>query len=317
MRLLICSVLFTAWVHAQAPIRLAPMTEGGGAILPAQKVGPNDLIAVSVYDSPEFTRMVRVGSDGTMRLPMLKQRIKAEGLMPSDLEESIATALTDEGLIVDPFVTVTIAEYHSRPISVMGAVKLPITFQADSPVSLLEALARAGGLSAEAGPEILISRVQTGPDSAPTTLVQRIPVKALIDAADPGVNVKLSGGEEIRVPEAGKIYIVGNVKKPGAFTLQNGNETTILKAVALAEGLLPFAGKQAFIYRLEGGTGSKNEIPVELTRIMERKSPDAPLMENDILYIPDNKRQRMTIGALEKLIMIGGGAAAALVYTLR
>ncbi|HXB66777.1 MAG TPA: polysaccharide biosynthesis/export family protein [Candidatus Acidoferrales bacterium] len=257
MLLLICSALFSLYVHGQAPVRPAPMADGG-ANLPAQKVGPNDMIAISVYDSPEFTRMVRVGADGTMRLPMLKQRIKAEGLMPSDLEDRIAAALTAEGLIVDPFVTVTMAEYHSRPVSVMGAVRLPVTFQADSPVTLLDALAKAGGLSADAGSEILISRAQTGPDSAATTLVQRVQVKLLIDAADPESNVRLAGGEEIRVPEAGRIYIVGNVKKPGAFTLQNGSETTILKALALAEGLLPFAAKQAFIYRLEGGTGSKN-----------------------------------------------------------
>jgi polysaccharide export outer membrane protein len=316
MRFMICSVVFTLCIHAQAPVRPVLMGEGG-ANLPAQKVGPNDMIAISVYDSPEFTRTVRVGADGVIRLPMLKQRIKAEGLMPSDLEDKIAEALTDEGILVDPFVIVTIAEYHHLPISVMGAVRLPVTFEADSPITLLDALAKAGGLSPEAGPEILLSRVQTGPDTAATTLVQRITVKALIDAADPEVNVKLSGGEEIRVPEAGKIYIVGNVRKPGAVTLQGGSEITILKAVALAEGLLPFAGKQAYIYRREGGTDSKNEIPIELTKIMERKSPDAPLMANDILYIPDNKRQRLTIGALEKLLLVGGGVAGALVYSLR
>jgi len=316
MRLMICSVVFTLCIHAQAPVRPAPLAESGGN-LPEQKVGPNDMIAISVYDSPEFTRTVRIGADGIVRLPMLKQRIKAEGLMPSDLEDKIAAALTDEGILVDPFVIVTIAEYHSRPINVMGAVRGPVTFQADSPVTLLDALARAGGLSPEAGPEILISRVQTSPDSAATTLVQRIPVKTLIDGSDPEANVKLSGGEEVRIPEAGKIYVVGNVRKPGAFTLENGSETTILKAVAIAEGLLPYAGKQAFIYRREGGADAKNEIPIELSKIMERKSPDSPLMANDILYIPDNKRQRMTIGALEKLLMIGGGVAGALIYTLR
>ena len=320
MRVMICSVVFALSIYAQAPVRPAPMTmttTDGGANLPAQKVGPNDMIAISVYDSPEFTRTVRVGADGDIRLPMLKQHIQAEGLMPSDLEDKIAAALTDEGILVDPFVNVTIAEYHHQPISVMGAVKLPVTFESDSPITLLDALAKAGGLSPEAGPVILVSRVQTSPDTAPTTLVQRILVKALIDAADPEVNVKLAGGEEIRVPEAGKIYIVGNVKKPGAFTLENGSETTILKAVALAEGLLPFAGKQAFIYRREGGADSKNEIPIELGKIMDRKSADAPLMANDILYIPDNKRQRLTIGALEKILLIGGGVAGALVYTLR
>src|SRR5437868_6533686 len=152
---------------------------------------------------------------------MLKQRIQADGIMPGDLEGAIAAALIEEELIVDPFVTVTIAEYHSRPISVMGAVKMPITFQAESPVSLLDALARAGGLSAEAGPEILISRARVSPatagaDAARTDtaeldaglppLVQRIPLKALIDAADPEENVKLTGGEEVRVPEAAKIF---------------------------------------------------------------------------------------------------------------
>ena len=78
---------------------------------------------ISVYDAPELTRTVRVGADGFMRLPMLKQRIKAEGLMPGELEAAIAAALVAEQLMVDPFVTVTIAEYNSRPISVAGAVR--------------------------------------------------------------------------------------------------------------------------------------------------------------------------------------------------
>src|SRR3954451_24313081 len=93
------------------------------ANLPAQKIGPRDLIAMQVYDSPELTRTVRIGADGYVRLPMLKQRIKAEGMMPAELEATIAKALEDEGIIIDPFVTITVAEYSSRPISVAGAVK--------------------------------------------------------------------------------------------------------------------------------------------------------------------------------------------------
>src|SRR5438874_13823840 len=88
------------------------------ANLPAQKIGPRDLVAIQVYDSPELTRSVRIGADGFLRLSMLKQRVKAEGLMPAELEAAIATALQDEGLIVEPLVTVTVAEYSSRPISV-------------------------------------------------------------------------------------------------------------------------------------------------------------------------------------------------------
>jgi len=296
-----------------APAQVRPAPEAAYANLPAQRIGANDLVAVSVYDVPELTRTVRVGADGLMRLPMLKQRIKADGLMPSELETAIATALVAEQLIVDPFVTVTIAEYNSRPISVAGAVKQPLTFQASGPVTLLEAITKAGGLAPEAGPEILVSRAQSAPDGSVTALVQRVLVKGLIDAADPALNITLIGGEEIRVPEVGRVYVIGNVKKPGAFTVQDGVESTVLKMLALSEGLTPYASKDAYIYRREAN-GGKNEIQIPLSKIMERKAPDAPLLANDILYVPDNKGRRMTLGALEKVLAFGAGASTALIY---
>jgi len=210
---------------------------------------------------------------------------------------------------VDPFVTVTIAEYHSRPISVSGAVKMPLVFQAEGPVSLLEALARAQGLREDAGPEVLVSRSQPGPDGNAVMLTRRVTVRSLINEADPLVNIKLTGGEEIRVPEVSKIYVVGNVKKPGAFPVQDGSETTVLQILALTEGLEPFANKNAFIYRREA-SGSKNEIPVQLDKILQRKSPDVPLIGNDILYIPDNRGKRIGVKAIEAIVAAASGAGA-------
>jgi polysaccharide export outer membrane protein len=246
---------------------------------------------------------------------MLKTRVKADGLYPADLEVAIATALREGDILVDPYVTVTIAEYHSRPISISGAVKMPVVFQADGPTTLLEALARAQGLREDAGREILVSHSQPGPDGKPITLTRRILVRGLIDEADPDLNVKLLGGEEIRVPEVGKIYVVGNVKKPGVFPVQDGSDTTVLQALALAEGLLPYPNHQAFIYRREGA-GTKNEIPVELGKIMQRKSPDVPLTANDILYIPEDHGKKLGVAALEKILLFGSTAGAtALIYT--
>jgi len=223
--------------------------------------------------------------------------------------------LQDEQIIVDPFVTVTVAEYNSHPISVAGAVKQPLTFQATGPVTLLEAVTRAGGLAPEAGPEILVTRTQAGPDGTVSALVQRILVKGLIDAADPTLNIVLTGGEEVRVPESGKVYVIGNIKMPGAYPMGDGTETTVLKMLALSQGLMPFAAKEAYIYRREGN-GSKNEIPIPLNKIMERKAPDTPLIANDILYVPDNKGRRLTLGALEKILILGSGAGAAAIYAL-
>jgi polysaccharide export outer membrane protein len=287
-----------------------------GANLPAQAAGFNDLIAVSVYDAPELSRTIRVGADGYIRLPMLKQRVRADGLYPSDLEAAIAVALRQEQILVDPFVTVTIAEYHSRPISVAGAVKMPLVFQAESSITLLEAVARAQGLREDAGREILVSRSQPGPEGKPIMLTRRVSVRGLIDDADPDLNLQLVGGEEIRVPEVSKIYVMGNVKKPGAYPVQDGSDTTIMQMLALAEGLMPFANRQAFIYRREAG-GDKNEIPVALDKIMKRRSPDVTLTANDILYIPDNHGKRLGIAALEKVLMFGTAAGTAMIYAGR
>ena len=291
----------------------AEAREAAGANLPIQRIGTNDLLAVSVYGTPELSRSVRVDSEGFIRLPMLMRRIKAQGSMPVEVEAAIAEALREEQLIVDPFVTVTVAEYASRPISVTGAVRRPLTFQADAPLTLLEALARAEGLTPEAGGEILVSRQASG--SGQAALASRIPVKTLVEGADPRLNIRLEGGEEVRVPEAGRIYMVGNVKKPGALPVQDGSGMSLLKALAQAEGLMPYAAKRAFIYRKEAA-GSNNEIAVELKQVLERKAPDVPLLANDILYIPDNKGGRLSAAVLEKILLFGAGASSALIYTL-
>ena len=306
------------FAQQQQPTDRRPSQDGTyqGANLPAQPLGANDLIAVSVYDSPEFSRTVRVSDDGFIRLPMLKERVKAEGMMPAAMETAIAEALVREKLLIEPFVTVTVAEYQSRPISVSGAVRMPIVFQAEKgQTTLLEGITKAQGLREDAGQEILVTSTQPGPDGKPLQLTRRILARGLLDASDPTLNLQLYGGEQVRVPEVGKIYVVGNVKKPGAFPVQSGGDTTILQLLALSEGLDAFSENQAFIYRREA-SGSKNEIPIQLKSILQRKSPDVPLVANDILYIPDSRRKHLTLSIIEKVLLFGSTAgASALVYS--
>lgn len=298
---------------AQVPARQPSVANlsDSSSNLPVQKIGIDDLIGISTYDSPELTRTVRVGTDGTIRLPMIKARIPVVGLLPSEAESAIAAELVKDQVLVDPIVTVSLVESRSRPIVVSGAVKKPITFQASGDVTLLDALARAEGLALEAGPEILISKIQRGPDGQPVTFTQRIAVKALIDHADPELNLRLRGGEQIRVPEAGRVYVVGNVKKPGAFVIHDASETTVLRAISLSEGLLPFTAENAYIYRTEGGSAGKNQIPIDLKKILDRKAPDVALLPNDVLFIADRSGRRGLIHALE---IIGGGAGGAAIY---
>jgi polysaccharide export outer membrane protein len=200
-------------------------------------------------------------------------------------------------------VKVTVVEYHSRPISVLGAVHKPVTFQSVGKVTLIDALARAEGLTNEAGTEALVTR---------NGAIEHVSLKKLIKEADPSVNYELRGGEEIRIPEAGKIFVVGNVRKPGAFPVRDANDNSVLRMVALSEGLLPFAAKEAYIYR-RGADGAKQEIPVPLEKIMQRKSPDVSLETDDLFYVPDNKTRRTALTVIDRITAFGSATASGLV----
>lgn len=284
--------------------------------LPAQPIGPDDLVSVSVYDSPELSRTIRVSGDGTLRLPMLAKRIPAQGKMPSDLETAIANELKAEGILVDPVVSVSIAEYRSRPISVTGEVRTPTTFQAMPGATLLDAVTRAQGLTDEAGPDIIVTRSTRGDDGKVHEITQRVPAKGLLENSDGALNLALYGGEQIRVPSAGRIYVVGNVKNPGAIKVHETNDATVFKVVAMSQGLLPYTQKVAYIYRKEAGQAGQDGIPVQLAEIMKRKAPDMALLPNDILYIPENGAKKTAYGVLEKTLLISAGFGSAIIYTV-
>jgi polysaccharide biosynthesis/export protein len=310
-RTLCYALALTGCAYAQQPATPSSGYSYSYSNLPTQPVGPDDLLALSVYDSPELTRTVRVDVNGNIRLPMLKDPIQVGGMVPPQMESAIAQALMKDKVLVDPIVTVTIVEYQSRPVNVVGAVKTPLVFQATRPIPLLDAIARAGGMREDAGSDIVVSR-QVVKDGKPSRETQTIPVRKLIDNADPSLNVMLHGGEEVLVPEALKIYVVGNVKRPGAYPVRDDEETTILQMLALSEGLAPYSAKVAYVYRRAPG-GTKTEVPVELAKIMKRKSPDVPLKANDILYIPDNKGQRLTAQTIDRLAGLGTATATDLI----
>jgi polysaccharide biosynthesis/export protein len=279
------------------------------ASLPAGPLGPNDLLQVSVYGVPGLSRPARVSTEGEITLPMLPEPIRAEGLLPQDLEPVIAKAFERAGILVDPIITVTVTEYRSRPITVSGAVKVPLTFQAAGPVTLLEAIAKANGLTPEAGPEIIVSYPKTADSERPDV---RISAPNLMDGRE-GLNLSLSGGENIRVPASGKVFVLGNVKKPGAFRSEDPTDTSVLRVLAMSEGLAPFASKTAYVYRAQADGSPRTEIPIELRQIIERKQPDVTLQANDILYIPDDKHRRITVNTLERLAAFGAGTASGVI----
>jgi polysaccharide export outer membrane protein len=312
MKLTFCLVVMVPFLApaqmTQQPTSLTQTTTGTN--LPSMAIGPNDLLQIAVYQSPELSGSVRVDSQGFIQIPMVERQISAKGLYPRELEGRVAEALVSENLVVNPVVRVTIAEYQSRTVSVVGEVHHPLTFQAAGDVTLLDAIARAEGISSTAGDELLITEGQPHPG----TVVRRVSIKDLMSGKSPELNLALQGGEEIRVPKQGRFSVVGNVRKPGQFSINRDDQPTVLNAVAESEGLTPYAGDRAYIYRAADTRQAKEQIPVDLHKIMERKAPDVALQAGDLLYIPDNRNKRITLGTLDKLFAAGSVTGSALVY---
>jgi protein involved in polysaccharide export with SLBB domain len=121
-------------------------------------IGSGDLISLSVFDVPELSRDLRVSQSGAVNIPLVPPRLQLAGLTELQAAQKIAEVLEANGLVSHPQVDVTVKERRSKPITIVGAVAHPMVYEADRRVTLLEALAEAGGVSNDAGDTVLITR---------------------------------------------------------------------------------------------------------------------------------------------------------------
>ncbi len=300
-----------AWpIRSQAPQSEAQANgEIWAANLGDEAVGPDDLIYITVEGSPELTRSYRISAEGAITLPISDAELKVAGQTPPVVARAVARSLVEDHVLVAPVVSVAVLDYRSRRVSVVGAVRSPAVMPAVGNLRLLDAIAHAQGIAPEAGPELIVTRNESAGHAAGPI---RIPIKDLLSGQDPELNLILHGGEEIRVPEAPKLFIVGNVRNPGAYPLNEMGGTTLLKALAMSQGVLSFTARNAYVYRESAGSG-RQEIAVPLREILHRKSPDIGLLPNDILYIPENTKAHLSADVLDKIANFGGSTASGLI----
>jgi polysaccharide export outer membrane protein len=286
-----------------------PMNPSAAATvnLPFQPLGPSDLVRVTVTDSPELSQTFRVDPHGNLNLPLLREPLHATGLFPDQLRDNLSQALRSQHLLVNPVVDVAVVEYRSRDVIVGGAVKTPATLQETGNLHLLDALSQAGGLLPEAGPEITVER----PDGSS----QKIPLRGLYDGLHPELNIALLAGSRVRVPTCDRVFVVGDVKRPGAFPFLDPHDTTVLQLLALSGGLDSFSRNKAYIYRLVAGNAQKTEIEVPLRRILDRKAADVTLAPNDILYVPTNGKLKASASVLNHVTGMGNTAVSAAIWS--
>jgi polysaccharide export outer membrane protein len=284
-------------------------------------IGSGDLLDIEVFEVPELSREIRVNQSGYIALPLIPTKIRAEGLTAFQLQDKLAELLQTNGLVTSPQVSVNVKEEHSQPITVIGAVKNPMVFEAVRSTTLLEVLSSAGGIADDAGNVVLVTRNGSGAPpadsnngggadaNAPQTFT--INLDDLLDTGDSRFNIPLEGGDVVSVPRAGIVYVVGAVARPGGFVMANDHqEVTTLKALALAGGTTSTArATQAVILRNNAVTGQKEQLPVDLKKVMNLKGPDVTLLPNDILFVPDSASKRAWQKTGNVMLSLGSGVA--------
>jgi polysaccharide export outer membrane protein len=193
-------------------------------------IGNGDMLAIEVFDVKELSRDVRVSQTGSIGIPLVPVRLHVSGLTETQAEQKIAEVLAANGLVSHAEVSVTVKERKSKPITVVGAVAHPVVYQADRQITLLEVLAEAGGLSNDAGDEVIITRpaqTMSFDDSEPPPIgaVDAVPAKSQ------PIQHEAKPGDTAAPPSASSLSAVA-VEPPELSAQSNSSEKSINGASA-------------------------------------------------------------------------------------
>jgi polysaccharide biosynthesis/export protein len=289
--------------------------EGGGVIGPDYKLGPEDVVAITVFDLPEMTQTARVENDGTINVKLLG-RVPAAGLTTTELKKELQR---DWGktYLENPIVSIFIKQFHSTPVSVVGAVAKPGLYQLPGPRSLVQVIAMAGGVNmpgtaggnmqggAPAGRWAYITRKGGFADLKPTEGIQKLaPDQVKVDLGrllyshDTALDLQVKPFDTITVSKAGLVYVVGAVQRSGGFTLEDVDSLTALQALSLAQGCAGSCNMHhdAIIRRLPNGTRQLTFI--NLGKIMKGKAKDPILKANDMLIVPNSMMKSIGLSSI-------------------
>ncbi len=278
-------ILKIAGLAALALAAAAGPAAAAQAVSAEYKIGPKDLLEISVLGVPEISKLVvRVSEEGRITLPLLGE-VAVGNLTKFELEKKLA-GLAGERIVIVPQVTVHILEYLSRRVSVIGAVERPGPFELLGRQTVLAALSDAGGLSRDAGEEIVVIRQLPNGETASI----RIPVDGLFVRAESQHNIVLEPGDVVNVPvdKPVPIYVFGQVKNPGALQVKRSSLPTLTQAIAQAGGFTDRANRRKVQIRRKDAAGKEIEITVNVRDILRGRKKDIVLLVNDTIYVPES-----------------------------
>jgi polysaccharide export outer membrane protein len=300
-------------VGKESQERNSAMAGAGGESDATYILGPGDRLALWVQEAEEFNgKTFRIEHNGNVHLPLVGP-VRAGGLRVFEFEQALHSHLAV--YLRQPIFSITVTEYSSQPVTIVGMVARPGTFQMRGTRTLLEMLNEAGGLREEAASYARITRkaeqgkIPLGSavvDPLGQYSVAELTLAGLLTGEDTSQNIVLRPGDIVSVPRVEWVFVIGQVARQGNVQVSEREGTTVLKAIALAGGMTPAAKPAgARILRPILGGPKRAELPVDLRAILDGKAGDMPLQPDDILYVPENTRRKATTRAIDLLTTVG------------
>jgi polysaccharide export outer membrane protein len=268
---LVAGLVLSAWMPA--PARGQEYT-----------IGPRDVIGITVWGQPDLSRDYTVDPDGFAPFPLVG-RILAAGRSPKELAAQL-TEVLGKDFLVNPQVMVTVKEYLSQKVQVLGAAERPGVYYLTGPTTLLDILSKAGGFASAAGKQVLLVR-NHGPADSPSAVLRLSLDK--IQAGDSAENARVQSQDIVIVSkaEAYSYFVFGEVKKPGAYRFDK--DTNILEGIILAGGFTDKAapGRTRVIRSTSQG---QQVIDVDMNDILRRgrEAKGVMLQESDVVVVPES-----------------------------
>ncbi|HKS82974.1 MAG TPA: polysaccharide biosynthesis/export family protein [Candidatus Acidoferrales bacterium] len=313
------------------------------------RIGPDDQLDISVLEAPELSRSPRVSASGEVSLALVgsvraeglttrELELVIEELYRRNyiLDPHVSVQVRDMqshpvavfGAVKKPGV------YQIRePKTVVEVLSLAEGLDNDAGDTVI--IERRGAASAHTPAQDAKSPASHNPSAGPSghnpstewnsrspqerqqqttatsqPAVEQVDLKRLLDTGDPRLNVLVNPGDVVKVPRAELVYVVGEVGRPGGFELKSNENISVLQAIALAQGLThTSAGGKARIIRVNSETGQRQEIRINLSKILAGRIPDPILQPRDIVYVPNSVGRTAAYRSLDMVATISSGIA--------
>jgi len=277
-------------------------------------LGPGDEIVILAIDADEIAnKPIRIATGGDINLPIVGS-LHAAGMTVEQLEVELRKRL--KRYIRDPQVAINVTQFRSQPVSVIGYVSTPGVIQLEGRKTLIEVLSMVGGVKPDAGYRVKITRKsEWGPIPLPSATtdaggnysVAEVNILSIMNASNPEENILIRPYDVISVARAEVVYVIGDVRKPGGFVLNNKETISVLQALALAEGLGPTAAPQSSQILRPVPGANRIEIPVNLKELLRGKIKDMTLKPDDILFVPNSLAKSTFRKAMDAAISASTG----------